>query len=49
MTISLGATRVSFQALGFIRTGIIRDADHFKGATSDDYRYELPPPTPREA
>ena len=37
------------QALGFIRTGIIRDADHFKGATSHEYRYELSPPTPREA
>lgn len=37
------------EALGFIRTGIIRDADHFKGSTSDEYRCELLLPAPREA
>ncbi|WP_395678662.1 GNAT family N-acetyltransferase [Inquilinus sp.] len=31
------------EALGFERTGMIRDADHFKGGPSDEYRYQLPP------
>jgi len=30
------------EALGFERTGLIRDADHFKGAASDEVRYQLP-------
>lgn len=30
------------EALGFERTGLIRDADHFKGGPSDEYRYQLP-------
>jgi ribosomal-protein-alanine N-acetyltransferase len=27
--------------LGFERVGFQKDADHFKGSTSDEYRYEL--------
>lgn len=30
------------EALGFARTGLIRDADQFKGGPSDEYRYQLP-------
>ncbi|MGF6231912.1 ribosomal-protein-alanine N-acetyltransferase [Inquilinus ginsengisoli] len=30
------------EALGFERTGLIRDADHFKGSPSDEFRYQLP-------
>lgn len=30
------------EALGFERIGVIRDADHFKGGPSDEYRYQLP-------
>ncbi|MFE0755975.1 GNAT family N-acetyltransferase [Inquilinus sp. NPDC058860] len=30
------------EALGFERTGLVRDADHFKGGSSDEYRYQLP-------
>lgn len=30
------------EALGFKRTGMIRDADHFKGVSSDEFRYQLP-------
>ncbi|MGO4725007.1 MULTISPECIES: GNAT family N-acetyltransferase [unclassified Inquilinus] len=29
-------------ALGFERTGFLQDADHFKGATSDEIRFQLP-------
>jgi len=28
------------ERLGFLRTGFVADADHFKGATSDEYVYE---------
>ncbi|WP_342238181.1 GNAT family N-acetyltransferase [Inquilinus sp. OTU3971] len=30
------------EALGFERTGLIRDADQFKGGPSDEFRYQLP-------
>ena len=30
------------ESLGFVRRGLRRDADFFKGATSDEYRYERP-------
>lgn len=29
------------ESLGFERVGFQRDADHFKGSTSDEYRYEI--------
>ncbi len=29
------------EALGFVRASFRRNADHFKGASSDEYRYEL--------
>jgi [ribosomal protein S5]-alanine N-acetyltransferase len=29
------------ESLGFERVGFQKDADHFKGATSDEYRYEI--------
>ena len=29
------------EALGFERVGFHKDADHFKGASSDEYRYEI--------
>lgn len=29
------------ERLGFVRTRFIKDADYFKGATSDEYGYEL--------
>ena len=29
------------EALGFERVGFHKDADHFKGTTSDEYRYEI--------
>ncbi len=29
------------EGLGFRRAAFVRDADHFKGASSDEYRYEL--------
>ncbi|WP_284615504.1 GNAT family N-acetyltransferase [Aquabacterium humicola] len=32
------------ERLGFVRTGVTKDADHFKGRTSDEYRYVLDRP-----
>lgn len=32
------------ERLGFARTGVTKDADHFKGRTSDEYRYVLDRP-----
>jgi RimJ/RimL family protein N-acetyltransferase len=29
------------ERLGFVRTSFIKDADEFKGSTSDEYRYAL--------
>lgn len=29
------------ESLGFGRVAFVKDADHFKGSTSDEYRYEL--------
>ena len=29
------------ESLGFERVGIQKGADHFKGSTSDEYRYEI--------
>ena len=29
------------ESLGFVRVSFQKDADHFKGASSDEYRYEL--------
>lgn len=34
------------ERFGFARVGTTVDADHFKGASSDEYRYERRPPTP---
>ena len=36
--------RVLIVKPGFVRTGITKDADHFKGRTSDEYRYVLDRP-----
>lgn len=35
------------ESLGFERTGMKKDADTFKGSSSDEYRYELRPGTSR--
>ncbi|QIN82431.1 GNAT family N-acetyltransferase [Rubrobacter tropicus] len=35
------------ESLGFRRVALRRDADHFKGASSDEYRYELGRPEHR--
>lgn len=32
------------ESLGFERVGFQKDADHFKGASSDEYRYEITKP-----
>jgi [ribosomal protein S5]-alanine N-acetyltransferase len=32
------------EGLGFRRVALVKDADHFKGAPSDEYRYELSRP-----
>ena len=29
------------ERLGFVRTRVIKDADFFKGASSDEYEYQL--------
>ncbi|MGK9169852.1 GNAT family N-acetyltransferase [Inquilinus limosus] len=36
------ASAALVEALGFERTGLIRNADHFKGGPSDEFRYQLP-------
>lgn len=35
------ASAALVEALGFVRVGTVQDADFFKGASSDEYRYEL--------
>jgi RimJ/RimL family protein N-acetyltransferase len=35
------ASQALVESLGFERVGFQRDADHFKGSTSDEYRYEI--------
>jgi ribosomal-protein-alanine N-acetyltransferase len=35
------ASKALVESLGFERVGFQKDADHFKGTTSDEYRYEI--------
>lgn len=39
------ASAALLEALGFTRVATVKDADFFKGASSDEYRYELMPPS----